>query len=172
LYPSADAYYLDLSQLSEGTKIFFDAGDREDVLAIVYLESPNPPPAEPVQSITFMANCPVLVQGQSSYSFVDSSHYGGEGERQLRIISSKSIALKTANVYLHGVFFWTGGDFGVYGLGGSSPHQNDLSKVFAAGSIKVENYTSQEIWGFSYAPPCTPPSPVKLGPLEVSNQGS
>jgi hypothetical protein len=171
LYPSADAYYIDLSRLSEGSKVFFDAGDRKDVLAIIYLENPNPPPSEPVQGITFMANCPVLVQGKDSYSFVDSSHYGGEGERRVTIISSKTIALKTANVYTHGVFFWTGGDFGVYGVGGSSPHTGDMAKVVATGAIKVENYTKKEVWGFLFSAPCAPPFPLKLGRLERSSQG-
>jgi hypothetical protein len=170
LYPSADAYYIDLSVLAHGAKVFFDAQGRDDVLAIIYLKNPNPPPAEPVQGVTFMANCPILVQGKDSFNYVDSSHYGDEGDRTVSIISSKAIALKTANVYTHGVLFWTGGDFGVYGMGGSSPHLSDMARVIATGAIKVENYTEQETWSFLFSSPCVPPFIPKLGRLEVSSQ--
>ncbi len=164
----AEAYYIDLSRMAVGTKLFFDAGDREDVLVIIALENPNPPPAPAVQGITFMANCPVLMRSRATHHISTSSHYGGEGAMQVGIYSTRTIVVQSANVYTHGVFFRTGGDFGVRGEGGSSGHVDDMASVIADGAIKIAFFSGfQEVWGLRFAPPCAPPFVPRLGLLEV-----
>ena len=180
LTPPVHAYFFDLTgDHSSRVTYFFDASGDDDfgIPVVAYLSampncnspidhsSPNGG-SDIVKNITFIARCPVIVDNVRTDI---PTHFGGENDEQVIIISLSDITVHNSHLFLDGVCFRSGGNLKIEA---SSSPSNDTSaehfhkiRSIVDGSIEIA-YPSGK-FDFLFGPPC-PPSIPKLGRLEAT----
>ena len=161
--PEIDKYFFDLSGLPEGSKIFFDAEGRTDLLVQIQLKELNSA-ANPVAGVTFITNSVVYIAAQIQTTNNSIEYYGGAGNSQVVVVSSKSVNLDFANINLDGVVFFSGENFEARNAGHGAVLPDRKIRVLAADEIDVVADFDFN-WDFKFGPPC-PPTIPKLGRLE------
>ena len=173
LVPPVHAYFFDLTgdHFSRVT-YFFDASGVDEsgnpVVAYIsarpYCSVPSidhPTPnggSDIVKNITFIARCPVIIDHVGP----ETTHFGGENDEQVIIISLSDITVYNSDLFLDGAYFRCGGDFKIAGSAVSSDYNK--MRVIADDSIEID-YISE--YDFLFGPPC-PPSIPKLGKLSTN----
>ena len=174
LVPPVHAYFFDLTgDHSSRVTYFFDASGVDEFgnPVVAYISAqPNclgssidhPSPnggSDIVKNITFIARCPIIVDNVRTDI---PTHFGGENDKQVIIISLSDITVYNSDLSLEGAYFRCGGDFRIAPSHGSSDYNR--MRAIADGNIEI-NYISQ--YDFLFGPPC-PPSIPKLGKLRTN----